>query len=113
MDERRQAERHEVVDLQLFGQATGDLLGKVVNISEGGLLVLSETEFKPGERDNFYIPFTQTVQGMVKFEFLGEIRWVQPESDNSSLNKVGMAFALNPDVQTLFIQQLVKIYGPS
>lgn len=113
MDERRQAERHEVVDLQLFDQATDDLLGKVVNISEGGLLILSEAEFKPGQRENFYIPFTRTVQGMVKFEFLGEVRWVHPEENPSNMNKVGMAFALNPDVQTMFIQQLVKIYGPS
>ena len=113
MDERRQSERHEVVDLQLFNQDTGEFLGKVVNISEGGLLIETEFEFIAGQRGNYYIPFTRAVQGMVKFEFLGEVRWVQPESGGNAASKVGMAFALNPEVQTMFIQQLVKVYGPS
>ena len=109
--ERRRHERFTVVDLMLYDQQTKKPVGKVVNISATGLLVISTTRYEVGQRVNFSIPFRQAVQGIVKFEFKGEIKWLNPTDDNPSNFSIGMAFAENPELQTMFIQQLVNIYG--
>ncbi|MFN2144320.1 MAG: PilZ domain-containing protein [Anaerolineales bacterium] len=109
--ERRRHERFTVVDLMLYDNQIKKPIGKVVNISASGLLVISNTRYEVGQRLNFMIPFRQAIQGIVNFEFKGEIRWLNPSDDDPSNFSVGMAFAENPELQTMFIQQLVNIYG--
>lgn len=111
--ERRQHPRFTVVDLTLYEQITGRPVGKVVNISTRGLLVISSKQYKVGEEIRFHIPFKKTVRGKINFDFLAEIRWCHPDDDNPAQIRVGMEFAENPDLQTMFIEQLVKIYGVS
>ena len=111
--ERRQHERFTVVDLVLYEQATNRPIGKVVNVSARGLLVISSKEYKVGKEIDFFIPFTKTVQGLVKFEFKGAVKWSTQSDENPAQMKIGMEFADNPDLQTMFIQQLVKVYGAS
>ncbi len=111
--ERRLHERFTVVDLVLYDQESQRPVGKVVNISARGLLVITTKLFDLGKRHSFYIPFSKTIQGLVKFEFVGEIKWGHTDEDNASHFSIGMEFAENPELQTMFIQQLVKIYGAS
>jgi len=111
--ERRQHERFSVVDLMLHEQETSRPVGKVVNISASGLLVISSKSYQGGQKIGFYIPFTKTVQGMIKFEFMGTVKWAHPAEDNPSQVRVGIEFADNPELQTMFIQQLVRVYGAS
>lgn len=111
--ERRQHERFTVVDLILYEKNAAHPVGKVVNISARGLLVISSKPYKVGEEVQLYIPFKKTVRGMVKFEFLADIRWVHQDDENPTQIKVGMEFADHPELQTMFIEQLVSIYGAS
>ena len=111
--ERRQHERFTVVDLILYEKNSTRPVGKVVNISTRGLLVISSKPYKVGEEVQLYIPFKKTVRGMVKFEFLADIRWAHPDDDNPTQIRVGMEFADHPELQTMFIEQLVSIYGAS
>lgn len=111
--ERRQYERFTVVDLVLYDQETERPIGKVVNISARGLLVIATKKYDLGQRHSFYVPFTKAIQGVVNFEFVGEIKWTHTNEDNPDQYSIGMEFAENPELQTMFIQQLVKIYGAS
>ena len=109
--ERRRAKRFNVVNLELFQNGSNEHIGKVINISKGGILVTSNHEFAPGENHSFYIPFTQTINGEVKFKFNGDIIWCKPDPMSSSTFSIGMEFSDIPEIQTVFIQQMVKIYG--
>ncbi|MBN2046097.1 MAG: PilZ domain-containing protein [Anaerolineales bacterium] len=109
--ERRRHERFTVVDLLIYEQETKKPVGKVVNISASGLLVIATTRYEVGQRVNFVIPFRQAIQGIVNFEFKGEIKWLNASEGNPTNFSIGMAFAENPELQTMFIQQLVNIYG--
>lgn len=111
--ERRQHERFTVVDLILYEQKSSRPVGKVVNISARGLLVISSKPYKVGDEVQFNIPFKKTIRGMVKFEFLAEIRWSHPDDDNPAQYRIGMEFSEHPELQTMFIEQLVSIYGAS
>ncbi|HKJ26094.1 MAG TPA: PilZ domain-containing protein [Anaerolineales bacterium] len=109
--ERRREKRFNVVDLELFHKDRQDHVGTVINISRGGLLVNATEEFKPEEQHSFSIPFVKTINGEVKFDFKATIVWCQPNPLAPSAYSVGMEFTENPDLQTMFIQQMVKIYG--
>jgi len=111
--ERRQHERFTVVDLVLFERGSSQPVGKVVNISARGLLVISSREYKVGQEVQFYIPFKKTIRGMVKFDFLADIKWALPDENIPSRYRIGVEFADHPDMQTMFIEQLVKVYGVS
>jgi Tfp pilus assembly protein PilZ len=109
--ERRRSKRFNVVNLELFHKETQEHIGKIINISKGGLLVTSTEEFSQGEEHKFYIPFAQNVNGEVKFDFEATIVWCQPDPRATSAFSVGLEFAENAELQTVFIQQMVKIYG--
>ena len=109
--ERRKAKRFMVVDLEVFLAEEEERIGRVVNLSEGGLLMISEKELPSPEVLRFSIPFSHTVNGEIKFDFNAKIVWCYPNTLNSSKFSVGMEFAENPDLQSIFIQQMIKIYG--
>ena len=50
---------------------------------------------------------------MVKFEFQGEVRWAHPNDQHPSRYSIGMQFTENPELQTMFFQQLVDLFGAS
>ena len=109
--ERRKSRRFSIVNLDLHEQGTGDLVGKVVNISQGGMLTIADKAYEPGNEYGFYIPFEQTVNGIVKFEFSGRVVWCRPNALKPGMLSVGLEFADNPKIQTIFIEQMIKIYG--
>jgi len=109
--ERRTSRRFSIVNLDLHDQASDSLVGKVVNISQGGLLSIADKAYEPGKEYAFYIPFEESVNGRVKFEFTGRIVWCRPNALKPGMLSVGLEFADNPKIQTLFIEQMIKIYG--
>lgn len=111
--ERRRSRRFNVVDLELFSAETTENVGKIINISKGGLLVNSTEEYKTGEEHKFYIPFSKDINDEVKFDFKATIVWCQPNPLTPSAFSVGMEFADIPELQTVFIQQMIRIYGES
>lgn len=109
--ERRKSKRFMVVDLEVLSGEEEEHIGRVVNLSEGGLLMVSDKELPSHEIIRFSIPFSHTINGEIKFDFDARIVWCYPNTLHSSKFSVGMEFAKNPDLQALFIQQMIKIYG--
>lgn len=109
--ERRKSRRFQVVDLEVRTVTPDERIGKVVNLSEGGLLMISDQELPQQEVVKFRIPFSRTVNGEVNFDFNARVVWCYPNALQSSKFSVGLEFAENPDLQTIFIQQMIKIYG--
>jgi hypothetical protein len=109
--ERRKSKRFMVVDLDVHLAEGEERIGKVVNLSEGGLLMVADKELPSQETVRFSIPFSHTVNGEINFDFNARIIWCYPNTLHSSKFSVGMEFAENPDLQAMFIQQMIKIYG--
>lgn len=109
--ERRKSKRFQVVDLEVQAAETDEKIGKVVNLSEGGLLMISNKELEPHELERFRIPFSHTVNGEIHFDFSARVVWCYPNSLQASKYSVGLEFSENPELQTIFIQQMIKIYG--
>jgi hypothetical protein len=109
--ERRRAKRFQVVDLDVQSVDTDQKIGKVVNLSEGGLLMIADSELPQQEITRFRIPFSHTVNGEINFEFNARVVWCYPNALQASKFSVGLEFSENPDLQTIFIQQMIKVYG--
>lgn len=111
--ERRRHTRFYVVDLDLFIQSSLEHVGKIINISRGGLLVNASSEYQTGEKFNFFIPFPEAVSGEVDFNFSAKIAWCLQHPLNASVYSIGMEFVDIPEIQHIFLQQMIKIYGQS
>ena len=109
--ERRRSKRFQVVDLEIHTAEPDEAIGKVVNLSEGGLLLISDVELPNQEVVKFHIPFPHTVNGEINFDFDADVVWCHPNSLNTSKFSVGLQFAENPDLQTIFIRNMIKVFG--
>jgi len=110
-NERRKSKRFTVVELDIFLQEPEEHIGKVVNLSEGGFLVISGNELEPNKVIKFRIPFNRTINEWVNFDFEAKVVWCSPNTLEPSQFSSGMEFAENPQIQAYFINQMVKVFG--
>lgn len=107
--EKRQHQRFSVVDLKLHDQENGHLVGKVVNISEGGLLIEAYENYKKGMILTLRIPFNQILNGKVFYDFRAIVAWELPNAtDNLS---VGLELLDDSELQYQFLQNMIAVYG--
>ena len=109
--ERRKTKRSTVVNLDLFDQQTEQRVGQVVNISDGGIFTIADERYEIGEERSFFIPFSETIQGQIKFHFKARTIWAHPNSLHPSKYSVGLEFTEDPDLQTIFIKEMSRIFG--
>lgn len=108
--ERRKTKRSTVVNLDLFDQQTEQKIGQVVNISDGGIFTIADERLELGEVRSFFIPFSEAIQGRIKFHFKARAIWAHPNSLHPSKYSIGLEFIENPDLQTIFIKELSRIF---
>jgi hypothetical protein len=110
-NDKRQSKRFTVIDLELYMQGTDKKVGRVINLSEGGILAHSDKALEEKAILNFRIPFNRAINTSVYFDFDGTIVWSREVSLDSSLHSVGIQFTQNPELQAHFIQQMIKVFG--
>jgi hypothetical protein len=110
-EERRRSQRFIVVDLELFRVEPEEHLGRIVNLSENGMLAFCEEALEPQTQTMFRIPFQQTVAGKVHFDFEGKVVWAKMNATGPSKYSIGLEFVQYPDLQIQFIQHMIKLYG--
>lgn len=106
-EERRKFNRFIVVDLKLFHKETGEHVGQVVNLSEGGLLAVAEEPLEHNSFHQFRIPFNQTIYNDGDFEFKGRVTWSKPNSIDPTKFSIGLEFSSISDSQIAFIHKLI------
>ena len=110
-NERREHKRFTVTDLDLYLQEEERLIGKIVNLSEGGLLIVSTEELGSGKIYDFRIPFDKTVNGEIHFDFEGEVVWCSQNTLDAKKFSAGLKFTQIPDLQLTFVKQMIKVFG--
>lgn len=108
VQDRRQNRRFVVVDLELRYEESGDAFGRVVNLSQGGMLVNSIHEFDKGQKLSLRIPFNRPVEGEINFDFQGEVAWCMPDAHDDF--SVGLQFVDNSELQYKFLQKMIYLY---
>ena len=79
--ERRKATRHSLIEyLQVYDQETKDLLGRVVDVSEKGMMIIGNEPYEPetGTR-KLRMMLPKYFEGQEHMDFEAECRWTAPD----------------------------------
>ena len=93
MNDKRKVERkHLIYYLKVTDCATDQVLGHVVNISNEGVMLISEKPIKAGSDFKLQMFLPEEIQGSRYFEFAATSRWCE-EDENPDFYNIG--FLLN------------------
>ncbi|CBL47063.1 Hypothetical protein HDN1F_34800 [gamma proteobacterium HdN1] len=73
--QRKVARRHLIYYLRVFDQDSGDLLGNLVDISEHGIMLVSDRELPEDKIFHLRMLLPETVDGSRDVEFSAKSRW--------------------------------------
>jgi hypothetical protein len=108
--ERRKTKRFSVVELDVFDKKTDDYIGKMINLSVGGMLILGEEPLQPGKVYHIKIPFDETVNGRVDFDIETKCVWCT-NAIGFPRYSIGLQFLDNLPVHYTFIKRMVDTFG--
>lgn len=102
--DRRRAKRYVVVDLDLHEHEKEQPVGKVVNISDGGLFAIADLAYPVGEIVQFYILLSELEDEPVYLLFTAWVIWSHPNRLHADKYSLGLEFVDSPDIKTLLAQ---------
>jgi Tfp pilus assembly protein PilZ len=103
--DRRRAKRYVVVDLDLHDHDKEQAVGKVVNISDGGLFAIADLAYSVGEVGNFYILLSEVEDEPVILLFTAWVIWSHPNRLHPDKYSLGLEFIDSPDIKMLLGQE--------
>ncbi|MEE4297732.1 MAG: PilZ domain-containing protein [Wenzhouxiangella sp.] len=109
LDERRYTRHRPVIYLKVFQQPDNLLIGHMVDISEHGIMLVTEEKVETGERLqlSFQPPVDAGAGEPVHFE--AEVRWCRPEA-NPELFDLGLRVLAPSAEYRQAMQQLTAGY---
>ena len=108
--ERRKTRRFSVVELDVFNHKTDEYIGKIINLSIGGMLILGEDPLEPGKTYHVKIPFDETVNGRVNFDIETQCVWCT-NAIGFPRYSIGLKFQDNSSVHYTFIKKMVDTFS--
>lgn len=103
--ERRHTNRTTLRDLRLTEKDTGELVGKLVNLSFGGMLVNSPTPFNEDDSYQFRIPFDNPLLGEEHLDIDAKCIWCNNDI-NPAIYSVGFMFPIESSNKVIIIDQI-------
>lgn len=103
--ERRRNKRVDLQELQVTMQDSGKPIGELINLSFGGMLVKSDTEFKADTIHKLRISFETPLMDRNHIDLFAECVWCHPEKEDDRYN-TGFVFALESGDKIILIDQL-------
>jgi hypothetical protein len=109
-DMRKEHRRHIIYYLQILEQETGKVIGRLVDITTIGLMIISEKELEPGRKFALRIALPEEFPNATQIVVVGESVWCHKDV-NPDYYAIG--FKLNPPSEnvTKVIQGLIEHYG--
>ncbi|MBN2502782.1 MAG: PilZ domain-containing protein [Anaerolineales bacterium] len=108
--ERRKTKRFSVVELDIFDNKTDDYIGKMINLSVGGMLILGDNPLETGKIYHIKIPFDETVNGRVNFDIETKCVWCT-NAIGFPRYSIGLQFLDNSSVHYTFIKKMVDTFS--
>jgi c-di-GMP-binding flagellar brake protein YcgR len=114
MDERRKVPRSHLIHyLRIFDKTTGELMGNLVDISAGGLMLISESPISEPLQDNttlqLRMDFPEELDGRTFVEFEARSVWCRVDI-NPDLFAIGMQIVQPQPEDLRMIERLIDMY---
>jgi hypothetical protein len=107
--ERRRSKRYSTIELDVFNKKNGEKIGQIINLSLGGMLIVSNTPIQDGLVYNLSIPFEDTASGPVDFDIQARCVWCT----NTVLfpkYSIGMEFLDDSPIHYTFIKRMIDAF---
>jgi Tfp pilus assembly protein PilZ len=108
--ERRRAKRFSVMELNIYDNKTDEYIGKMVNLSVGGMLILGDKRLEVGGVYHIKIPFDKTVNGRVNFDIQTKCVWCT-DAMGLSRYSIGLQFMDDSPLHYTFIRKMVETFS--
>jgi hypothetical protein len=111
MEEKRKLHRHNLIYyLKVFDRANGALLGRLVDITPEGILLISEQPIDTDATFDLSLEFPHPIFGSDKLDFSAQSLWSNCDT-NPDLYDTGFRLLDVPIEHVLLITKLVSEYG--
>ncbi len=108
-ERRKHPRRRLSTDLTVFDRSTGANVGRLANLSEGGIRLIAKKSFIEGHRVTFSLVLPQMIRGSTTMSFDAAVVWVQPAAQNGDV-VAGFRFTdLRPEALEL-VRYLLEKY---
>jgi len=106
---RQYDRRHSLYYLRIYDPKSDELIGNLVDLSTGGLMMISEQPFKSGESYSFSMQLPSDGENEKRLEFTGIAKWCKQES-NPKLYSIGFEIDNPSEAITKTIHELIDAY---
>ena len=92
MDERRKHKRrHSIFYIKVYDKKTGKIAGRLVDITTGGMMLVSEKPLKIGTVSKYRMPLPEKIHDTAEISFEAKSVWNGPDV-NSDFFDTGFQF---------------------
>jgi hypothetical protein len=109
-DRRTLHRRHLIYYLKVFEQGTGILKGHMVDITEEGLMIVSENPIDEGKIIKMRMLLPREIEGKEEIEFDARSTWCRKDV-NPSLFGIGFKFEYVDTLSRQIIFELIHEFG--
>ncbi len=109
-DRRTLHRRHLIYYLKVLDRNTDELLGHLVDITEEGLMIVSETCYEQGPLMKMKMLLPREIEGKEEIEFDARVMWCRRDV-NPSLFGIGYKFEYVDVLSRQIIFELIHEFG--
>lgn len=100
MDERRKHKRrNSIFYIKVFDNKTGKIVGRLVDITTGGMMLVSERPLKIGTVSKYRMPLPEKIHDVSEITFEAKSVWNGPDV-NTDFFDTGFQF-VEPSIETI------------
>ena len=108
-DKRQFDRRHSIFYLRIYDTNTGELLGNLVDLSEGGLMLVGDKPLQKGQTFNLSMQLPSASDQHNRLEFKAIAKWSKKEV-NPHLFDTGLELIDPTDSMMSTIKELIDAY---
>ena len=110
VNKRSMKRRYLVYYLRVFNRKTGEVLGHLVDITEGGVMLMRESPLETGVMYSMRLRWRNASGRLQVIDFEGECRWCRPDI-NPDFYDAGFFMAPGDEETLRTIRQLIGDLG--
>ena len=108
-NQRRYDRRHSIYYLRVFDKSNDALLGHLVDISETGVMIVSDSEITPNQTYELSMKLPESINGTTSIDFKATSRWCRNDT-NPNFYDAGFEL-VSPDSNFLeTLEHLIDAY---